>query len=469
MSDLGSIDEDAPRRVGRARSAGSASKAREVAARRPSLEVLALGATPPLGRRARRGALRTPGRTTLYQLPLGLRPAPSGWDRGDRRDDERAVYDALVRPRARPQLFALIARRRTTSTEDDGSSRSAASTLPRPRRPEVRPMGAEQSNSSIVFGDELVLKVFRRLEPGLNPELEMLRFLTSAASRTSPALRGWYALRGRRSLDATLGVAAGVRRRRRATAGSSRSTTLGGDPATRSSTGSPSSARSSGEMHSVLGSDAERPGLRARGAERRRRSSLLTATIDEEIERVFLDLPERRRGARADRRPRRGGARPAARCSHVGVGGQRDPPPRRLPPRPDPAARRRRLGHPRLRGRARALAASSGAASARRCATSPGCCARSPTPPRPRSCCAARPRREDWERARARGVPRAATSSPSTPALLPPGEAGDRRSCWRSSSSRRRSTSCATSSTTGPTGCRSPSPASPGCSRTTLT
>ena len=37
---------------------------------------------------------------------------------------------------------------------------------------EVRPIGVEQSNSSLVFGDELVMKVFRKLEAGLNPELE---------------------------------------------------------------------------------------------------------------------------------------------------------------------------------------------------------------------------------------------------------------------------------------------------------
>jgi maltose alpha-D-glucosyltransferase/alpha-amylase len=37
----------------------------------------------------------------------------------------------------------------------------------------------EQSNSSVVFEDKLMLKLFRRLEPGLNPELEMGRFLNS--------------------------------------------------------------------------------------------------------------------------------------------------------------------------------------------------------------------------------------------------------------------------------------------------
>src|SRR5262245_17151216 len=39
-------------------------------------------------------------------------------------------------------------------------------------------MRTEQSNSSIVFGDQLILKLFRRVEPGVNPDLELGNFLT---------------------------------------------------------------------------------------------------------------------------------------------------------------------------------------------------------------------------------------------------------------------------------------------------
>src|SRR3954452_24013998 len=69
----------------------------------------------------------------------------------------------------------------------------------------ARPVGAEQSNSSIVFDEELILKVFRRLEPGINPELEMLRFLTEHGFPNIAPLGGYYTYSGG-PLGATLGI-----------------------------------------------------------------------------------------------------------------------------------------------------------------------------------------------------------------------------------------------------------------------
>ena len=43
-------------------------------------------------------------------------------------------------------------------------------------------MTGEQSNTSMVFGDELILKLFRRLTPGVNPDLEVTLALQSAGS-----------------------------------------------------------------------------------------------------------------------------------------------------------------------------------------------------------------------------------------------------------------------------------------------
>jgi maltose alpha-D-glucosyltransferase / alpha-amylase len=45
--------------------------------------------------------------------------------------------------------------------------------------PEPVPGKSEQSNSSIIYGDKFILKLFRRLNLGVNPDLEMTRFLTA--------------------------------------------------------------------------------------------------------------------------------------------------------------------------------------------------------------------------------------------------------------------------------------------------
>ena len=82
---------------------------------------------------------------------------------------------------------------------DEGVVEFAASTgWPGDRQElrEARPVGAEQSNTSIVFDEELILKVFRRLEAGINPELELLRFLTEHGFENIAQLAGWYAYSG---------------------------------------------------------------------------------------------------------------------------------------------------------------------------------------------------------------------------------------------------------------------------------
>ena len=49
---------------------------------------------------------------------------------------------------------------------------------------------AEQSNSSIVFGDRYILKLFRKLEPGINPDIEIGHYLTEHKFAHTPAVLG---------------------------------------------------------------------------------------------------------------------------------------------------------------------------------------------------------------------------------------------------------------------------------------
>jgi maltose alpha-D-glucosyltransferase / alpha-amylase len=66
---------------------------------------------------------------------------------------------------------------------------------------------AEQSNTSILVGDRLILKTFRRIEPGTNPELEIGRFLGERAPGLAPAVAGSLEYRSRRLPTASLAVA----------------------------------------------------------------------------------------------------------------------------------------------------------------------------------------------------------------------------------------------------------------------
>ena len=265
------LDEERLQRVGR----------RPALVRRPSrarsAHVDVLDATalredePPLRAGARRGRASTPARTSSTRCcsACGRRRA-AGSERSIARGRRPTVYDALADPALAARWPRCMRARGDARGPSDGDV-----ALPLDRRrpsalgdaPTVRPMGVEQSNTSVVFDERLILKVFRRLEPGDNPELELLRFLTERGFANIAALARLVRVRGRPARRDARG-AAGVRRRRRATAGSSRSTT---SRATRGlpRRAAPSSARSPARMHTALALRRDRPRLRAGGAERR--------------------------------------------------------------------------------------------------------------------------------------------------------------------------------------------------------
>jgi len=71
--------------------------------------------------------------------------------------------------------------------------------------PRVRRLGAEQSNTSLVFDDAVILKLIRKLEHGVNPELEMGAFLARQGFAGTPPLLGAISATG--AVEATVAVA----------------------------------------------------------------------------------------------------------------------------------------------------------------------------------------------------------------------------------------------------------------------
>ena len=63
----------------------------------------------------------------------------------------------------------------------DARATSTLAAILKNERPVARVGSAEQSNTSILYGNKLILKLFRRLQPGENPDVEIGRFLTETA------------------------------------------------------------------------------------------------------------------------------------------------------------------------------------------------------------------------------------------------------------------------------------------------
>lgn len=119
-------------------------------------------------------------------LPPRLAPALIGHvDRGPLAG--RTVYDALYDPRpAEVLLEALRARARIGILRFD---RDPGQEI----RPNLvpRPVTTEQSNSSVVYGDTFILKLLRRIVPGVNPDLELPLALAREHCPRVPAPTAW--------------------------------------------------------------------------------------------------------------------------------------------------------------------------------------------------------------------------------------------------------------------------------------
>jgi len=114
------------------------------------------------------------------------------WDRGPTaarigEDPEgRIGYDALHDDLAARHLLSLIesgARVGALSFTAEPDARLPVDAL-------SRVGGAEQSNTSVIYDDAAVLKLFRRVPPGVNPDLELNRVLARAGCRNVARLLG---------------------------------------------------------------------------------------------------------------------------------------------------------------------------------------------------------------------------------------------------------------------------------------
>ncbi|HEX2313975.1 MAG TPA: phosphotransferase [Thermomonospora sp.] len=127
--------------------------------------------------------------TDLYQVLLGSRRSlPDRLRYAEIVEVEgRHVYDAAHDPELTHVLLSHLATEsvvgplefhRVPGAEIETELTSLAGT-------------AEQTNTSLVFGESYIYKLFRRLTPGLNPDVEVNLALTEAGCAHIPRLYGW--------------------------------------------------------------------------------------------------------------------------------------------------------------------------------------------------------------------------------------------------------------------------------------
>ena len=222
------------------------------------------------------------GTHDLYNVPLGLRRGDGGFASAD----GWSAFDALEDEELVQGLVDLL--REQATVEHEGGTVQFCTIGDVGEGGAVRAMGSEQSNTSVVLDERLVLKLYRRLEAGVNPELELLRFLTEHGFPSIASLEGWAAHVGQ-PLDATLAILQHyVPVRRDGWTFALEDLAAGGNgfvPLVRRL------GEVTGRMHTVLASEPsdsafspEEPSVEA--------LALIVARIDEEIEQVFASLPD---------------------------------------------------------------------------------------------------------------------------------------------------------------------------------
>jgi maltose alpha-D-glucosyltransferase/alpha-amylase len=148
-----------------------------------------------------------------FDAPAGAAPPPIDTALARVHTGERTgtLFDATADPGFATLLLDLIARRRRLPTAGGRLVATPTRAFKALRGDgegcEPTVLKGEQSNTSIVYGDRMILKLFRRLEEGVNPDLEVGRFLTErVAFPHTPDVAGVLSFERPNGLPSTLGI-----------------------------------------------------------------------------------------------------------------------------------------------------------------------------------------------------------------------------------------------------------------------
>lgn len=129
-----------------------------------------------------------------YFIPLYVGEPGEGSGEALGRIGSDAVFDAVTQPWFGEWLLHAFQKLDPAWPSDLGPD--AAAYLERAAAHPAQVLRGEQSNTSIRFGDALIVKLFRRLQPGVNPDEEALRVLSTQGFAHAPAFVGSLAWLG---------------------------------------------------------------------------------------------------------------------------------------------------------------------------------------------------------------------------------------------------------------------------------
>jgi maltokinase len=150
------------------------------------------------------------GRSERYQAPLAAAPHEVPDDVGlVGRAEGLVILDATADAAAcRLLAEATLDTRVVRSTGGDALVGRPLAELRLEHEDEPRRVTGEQSNTSVLFGNRWFFKLFRRLESGVNPDVEITRALTLAGFAHTPAQQGAWELERDDGSGMTLAVLA---------------------------------------------------------------------------------------------------------------------------------------------------------------------------------------------------------------------------------------------------------------------